>query len=150
MSLAAIMSRAPITVGEQETVADATAKLVSNRLVNLPVVDSQERYVGSFGLIDLFSLLVPRVALAGDLASNLRFANKSEQLKRKYQDVRNRPLSEVVNRNAPTLDPKFSEGEALRLFCRNHNSLPVVDRESGRLLGLVSCWDALRDIAGAP
>lgn len=144
------MSKSPITVREQESVSDAVLKLVSNHFTNLPVLDSQERYIGTFGIYDLLSLLVPRVALAGDLMSNLRFiADDPEELRRKYQDVRNRPVSEFVNRNAPTLDPDSPQVEAIRLFCRNHISLPVVDRKSGRLLGIVSCWDAVRSIVSA-
>ncbi|HEX3429295.1 MAG TPA: CBS domain-containing protein [Rhizomicrobium sp.] len=150
MSSAAVMSKSPITVREQESVSDAVLKLVSNHFTNLPVLDSQERYIGTFGIYDLLSLLVPRVALAGDLMSNLRFiADDPEELRRKYQDVRNRPVSEFVNRNAPTLDPDSPQVEAIRLFCRNHISLPVVDRKSGRLLGIVSCWDAVRSIVSA-
>jgi CBS domain-containing protein len=149
MSCTAIMSKAPITIGEEENVADAAAKLVSNHFTNLPVVDSQGQYIGMFGLYDLLSLLVPRLALAGDLMSNLRFiADDPEDLRRKYRDVRNRRVAEVANRNAPTLDPDSPEVEAIRLFCRNHISLPVVERESGRVIGIVSCWDAVRAILG--
>jgi len=149
MNCTAIMSKPPITIGEEESVADAAAKLVSNHFTNLPVVDSQERYIGMFGLYDFLSLLVPRVALAGDLMSNLRFiADDPEELRRKYRDVRSRRVAEVANRNAPTLDPDSPEVEAIRLFCRNHISLPVVDGESGRVIGIVSCWDAVRATLG--
>ena len=150
MSCTAIMNKSPITIGEDESVADAAAKLVTNHFTNLPVVDSQERYIGMFGLYDLVGLLVPRVALAGDLMSNLRFiADDSEDLRRRYRDVRSRRVSEVADRNSPTLDPESPEVEAIRLFCRNHISLPVVDRDSGRVIGIVSCWDAIRAILRA-
>ena len=150
MSCAAIMTKAPVTIRQEEGVAAAVAKLVSHQFTNLPVVDSGDRYVGMFGLYDLLSLLVPRVALAGDLMSNLRFlADDPEELRRKYHGVKSRPVSEVLSRNSPTLDPDASEVEAIRLFCRNHISLPVVDRDSGRVLGIVSCRDAIRAIAGA-
>ena len=150
MSSTAIMKTAPIIIREQESVADAAAKLVSNHFTNLLVVDGQERYVGMFGLHDLLSLLVPRVALAGDLMSNLRFiADDPEELRRRYRDIRNRRVGEVANRNAPALDPDSSEVEAIRLFCRNHISVPVVDRESGQVIGIVSCWDAIGAVVGA-
>lgn len=150
MSSTAVMTKAPITIGEQESVADATAKLVSHHFTNLPVVNAQERYVGMFGLYDLLSLLVPRVALAGDLMSNLRFiADDPEQLRRRYDEIKNWPVAKVADRNAPTLEPDSPEVSAVRLFCRNLVSLPVVDRESGRVIGIVSCWDAVRAILGS-
>src|SRR5437763_751580 len=150
MSCAEIMTREPVTIREQESVGDAAEKLVSNHVTNLPVVDAQNRYVAMFGLYDLLSLLVPRVALAGDLMSNLRFiADDPEELRRRYREVKSRPVSEVANRNAPTLDPDSPEVEAIRLFCRNHITLPVVDRDSRRVLGILSCWDAIRALAGS-
>lgn len=150
MSSATIMSKPPTTIGDHESVAEAVAKLVSNHFTNLPVVDAQERYVGMFGLYDLLSLLVPRVALAGDLMSNLRFiADDPEELRSRYRGIKEKRVGDVANRNAPTLDPDTSEAEAVRLFCRNHISLPVVDRESVRVVGIVSCWDAMRAIVGA-
>lgn len=149
MSCTAIMNKTPIILQEQENVADAASKLVSHDFTSLPVVDAQGRYVGMFGIYDLLSLLVPRVALAGDLMSNLRFiADDPEELRRRYAEVKNWRIAEVANRNAPTLDPDSPEVEAVRLFCRNHVSLPVVDRESGRVTGIVSCWDAIRAILG--
>lgn len=149
MSSTTIATKSSPSIGEQECVAEATAKLVSNHFTNLPVVDSEGRYVGMFGLYDLLSLLVPRVALAGDHMSNLRFiADDPEELRRKYSEVKNRRVADVANRKAPTLDPDWSEAEAIRLFCRNHTSLPVVDRNSGRVVGIVSCWDAIRGIVG--
>jgi len=151
MSSAAIMNTAPVTVRDQDTVSDAVATLVSNHLTNLPVVDSDDRYVGTFGIHDLLALLVPRVALAGDLMANLRFIDDDpKELRRKYGVVRDRPVSEFVNRNAPTLVAGSPGGEAVRLFCRNHVSLPVVDRASGRVLGTLSCWDTVRNILGEP
>lgn len=144
------MHKTPITIRESESVADAAAKLVSNHFTNLPVVDEQERYVGMFGLYDLLSLLVPRVALAGDFMSNLRFiADDPGDLRRRYGEIKNWRIAKVANRNAPTLDQDSPEVEAIRLFCRNHVSLPVVDRKSGRVLGIVSCWDSIRAIVGA-
>jgi CBS domain-containing protein len=150
MSCIAIMSKAPVIIREEESVADAAAKLVSNRFTSLPVVDSHDRYVGMFGLYDLLSLLVPRVALAGDLMENLRFIDDDpEVLKDRYRDVRDRRVGEVANRNAPTLGPDSPEVEAVRLFCRNHSSVAVVDGKSGHVLGVISWRDAMRAIMGA-
>src|SRR5690242_3980580 len=110
MSCTAIMTKAPVTLREQESVADAAAKLVSNHFTTLPVVDAEGRYAGMFGLYDLLGLLVPRVALAGDLMANLRFIpDDPEDLRRKYREVKNRPVAEVANRNAPKLDPDAPE-----------------------------------------
>ena len=151
MSSSAIMNKRPVTIRDDETVAGASGKLVSNHFTSLPVVDAQERYFGMFGLLDLLGLLVPRVALAGDLMSNLRFiADDPEDLRRRYDEIKDWRVAKVANRNVPTLDPDSSEVEAVRLFCRNHDSLPVVDSASGRIVGIVSCRDTVSAIIGQP
>jgi CBS domain-containing protein len=151
MSCAAIMTKTPLTIGADETVAAAAEKLVAHHCTNLPVVDANGRYAGMFGITDLLGLLVPRVALAGDLMANLRFIpDDPDELRRKFRDVKERRVSDVADRNGATLYPDSPEIEAIRLFCRNPASLPVVDRESGEVLGIVSCWDAIRSLAGMP
>lgn len=150
MNCIAIMTPDPITVREDESVGEAVGKLVTQHHTGLPVVDESGRYAGMFGLGDLLGLLVPRVALAGDLISNLRFiADDPEELRRRFDSVKNRRVREVANRNAVTLDPEASRIEALRLFCRNHDSLAVVEKQSGRVVGMVAPWDAIRALTRA-
>jgi CBS domain-containing protein len=145
------MTKAPLTISEDATVAEAAAKLIAHHYTNLPVVDAEGRYAGMFGICDLLGLLVPRVALAGNFMANLRFiSDDPEELRRKFQDIRHRRVGEVADRNAPTLDADAPEIEAIRLFCRNHSSLPVVVTESRMVVGIVSCWDAIRALAGTP
>jgi CBS domain-containing protein len=151
MSCAAIMTKAPLTIREDQSVGEAAEKLIAHHYSNLPVVDGQGRYTGTFGIYDLLSLLVPRIALAGNLMSNLRFINDDpEELRRKFREVKTRRVGDVADRNAPTLDPDDPEVEAIRLFCRNHSSLPVVEKDFGRVVGIISYWDTIRAIAGQP
>src|SRR5579862_4747935 len=118
MSSSAVMNKAPVTLREEETVATASTKLVSHHFTSLPVVDAQERYAGMFGLVELLSLLVPRVALAGDVTSNVRFiADDPDDLRRRYNDIKDWRIAKVANRNVPVLRADWTEVEAVRLFC---------------------------------
>ncbi|MGH6828053.1 MAG: CBS domain-containing protein [Rhizomicrobium sp.] len=151
MSCAAIMTKAPLTILEDTSVAEAAAKLIEHHYTNLPVVDAEGRYTGMFGIYDLLSLLVPRVALAGNLMSNLRFiSDDPEELRRKFQELKNLRVAEVADRNGAKLDPDSPEIEAIRLFCRSHSSLPVVEKGSGKVVGIVSYWDAIGALVGPP
>lgn len=151
MSCTAIMTKDPLTISEQETVAGAAAKLIAHHYTSLPVVDAGGRFVGMFGIYDLLGLLVPRVALAGNLISNLRFiTDDPEELRHRYDEVKSRPVSEVADRNAARLTPDAPEIEAIRLCCRSHTPIPVVEKESERVIGIISCWDTARAIAGTP
>lgn len=149
MDCAAIMSKDPICLRADETIAQAAAKLVSHQSVSLPVVDAEDCYFGMFGIYDLFSMLVPRVALAGNLSSNLRFVGDNpEDLRARYRAVKTRHVSEAADRKAVTLKPETPWIEAIKLVCQSHSSLAVIDTRSRKLMGIVSCWDAIRAIAG--
>jgi CBS domain-containing protein len=151
MSCTAIMTKAPPVIPAEETVAHATAKLIESHYISLPVVDADGRYAGMFGIHDLFGLLVPRVALAGDLTANLRFiAGDPGELRSRYDQIKHRRISEVADRNGARLDPDASETEAIRLCCRNRTPIPVVEKESGKVIGIISCWDAISALAGMP
>ena len=107
--------------------------------------------VGLFGIYDLLGLLVPRVAVIGNLLPNLRFmSDDAGELHKKFALLKNNPVKRAVNREAPSVHPDTPVVEALRLFCRSHMTIPVVERDSGRLVGMVSYWDAAAAIVGAP
>ena len=149
MTCGAIMTEAPLTAREDETVGDATRRLIESRYINLPVVDAESRLVGMFGIYDLFSLIIPRVALAGGLLPNLRFmGDDAEDLRQRFREIAPRKVGEVADRDARVLYPDTPQIEALRLFCQQHTTLAVVERDTRKLLGIVSYWDAVCTLTG--
>lgn len=149
MTCSLIMTANPHTVPDSETVGEAARILVQHRCNHLPVVDAQGIFIGMFGLYDLMNLLIPKVALAGGLVPNLRFmGDDPEALRARFRDVRSRAVSEVAERDIPVLHPDTPEIEALRLFCLERTTLPVVERGTKKLVGIVSYWDALRAVTG--
>ena len=149
MSCAMIMTRDPISVRESETIGRAAEQIIANRYINLPVVDAKGRLVGLFGVYDLLALLVPRVAVIGNLLPNLRFVGEDiGELHKKFAAVKNSPVKRAVNREAVRVHPDTPLAEAIRLFCRNHMTLPVVERDTNMLVGMISYWDAAQMIVG--
>lgn len=150
MNCAAIMTAKPAVLRESDSVAAAAEALVAGGCGDLPVVDGEGRFVGLFGIGDLLALVVPRVALAGDLKPNLRFVGDDpKELSKKFAAVKHKSTGECCNRQAVTLDPETPEIEAIRLVCRGHATLPVVDRGTRKLAGIVTCRDTVRAIARA-
>jgi CBS domain-containing protein len=144
-----MMTANPRTALESETVGEASRILVEHRYNNLPVVDADGKFIGMFGIYDLMGLLIPKVALAGGLMPNLRFmSDNPEELRAKFREVSSRPIGDVAERDMPVLYPDTPEIEALRLFCRERTTLPVVERETKKLVGIVSYWDAVRAVTG--
>lgn len=150
MLCAAIMTTTPPVVRDTDTIATAAQKLISKRYLGIPVVDKDGRYVGMFGADDLLGVVVPRVAIAGSVASNLRFVGDDpKELSARFRDLNQEPVGKIANRNAVVLSPDTPQIEAFRIFCRSRASLPVVDPETGKLVGLVSYWDVMGAITGA-
>ena len=144
------MIRAPIFLRESDTIGHAAKTIVEHRCISLPVIDEAERFVGLFGIFDLLALLVPRVAVIGNLLPNLQFlSDDDDQMRQKFQSLRDSPVKRAVNREAARVHPDTPLIEAIRLLCRSHLIIPVVESGSERLVGLISYWDAARYITGA-
>jgi CBS domain-containing protein len=144
MHCAAIMNANPLSVRDTQSVAEAAQFLIGHRQLSVPVVDRDGRYMGMFGTEDLLSLMVPRVAIAGNLAPNLRFVDDDPKaLSERYRQLKGRPVGEVADKSAIVLAPGTSQIDAFRLFCRNRAPLAVVEPESRKLVGMISYWDVM-------
>lgn len=149
MTCGAIMTANPLTAREDETVGEAAARLIAHRYINLPVVDGAGTFLGMFGIYDILSQVIPKVALAGGLLPNLRFmGDDAEELRKRFRDASGRKVGEVADRDARVVHPDTPQVEALRLFCEQHTTLAVVERGTRKLLGIVSYWDAVCALTG--
>jgi CBS domain-containing protein len=74
--------------------------------------------------------------------------NDAEDLRRRFPEVAARTVADVADRDARVLHPDTPQVEALRLFCEQHTTLAVVERDTRKLLGIVSYWDALCALTG--
>ena len=142
------MTPNPLSVRENETIGHAARQIIEHRYINLPVVDMTGRLIGLFGIYDLLALLVPRVAVIGNLLPNLRFVGDDiGDLHRKFAALKDNPVRRAVNREAVRVFTDTPLVEAIRLFCRNHTTLPVVERDTNLLVGMISYWDAAKLIS---
>jgi CBS domain-containing protein len=150
VTCASFMTPDPVTVREQDTIGRAAEVLVAGRFINLPVIAEGGRLVGLFGIYDLLALLVPRIAVVGDLLPNLRFVGDDVgELRQKFAEVRDSPVHRAMNREPVTVTTDTPIIEAVRLFCRSHMSIPVIEPGTRRLVGMISYWDAARAVMGA-
>jgi CBS-domain-containing membrane protein len=144
MRCADIMTANPLTVRDSDSIAAAAEKLIAHRQLNIPVVDADGCFAGMFGAEDLLGVVVPRVAIAGSLAANLRFvADDPRRLAERFGELKHRPVGGVADRNAVVLAPDTPQIEAFRIFCRNPAPLAVIDPQSRKLVGLVTYWDVM-------
>ena len=149
MTVRTFMTTNPVTLRADDTVGRAVEIMLKNRYLILPVVDGEGRYTGVFDMWDLLALLLPKAATLDHALPNLGFLGDDlPGLQRKLGEVSGQKIGPLARPDLPTIDPDMSPVEALLLFYRNRSSLPVVDEKSGKLVGVLSYWDALAAISG--
>lgn len=137
-----VLSKDVVAVTVADTVQDALAMMVENRVSALPVVTAKEVCVGILSATDL-------IALTRDLNDDLSQMQVGE-LNHQWlldqlaaQDFGRRRVDELMTDVIETVRPETTLIEAGRLMLRNRiHRLPVVDDE-GHLLGIVSTTDLL-------
>ncbi len=149
MTCAGIMTPAPRTLCGHDAIGAAADHLIRDQHINMPVVDGDGALIGLFGIYDLLALLVPRIAMVGDLIPNLRFMSDDMAVLRERLDaIRRLQVAQAMNKEPICVNPETPIVEAIRLFCRNHMTIPVVESRSKTLVGIISYWDVAKFLSG--
>ena len=151
MTAASVMNKEPLVLSLDDTVGDAVGHIIGHRYRNLPVVDGDGCYLGVFGVNCLLRLLLPKVATM-DIAAldSLDYMRAGlPDLKRRLDKVREYPVSEYLYTDIPVMRPDTALMEVLLTLFKFKASLPVVDEDSGRLVGMISYWEVLERIRAA-
>jgi CBS domain-containing protein len=149
MTARTLMNPDPMTLRPSDTVAVAAARILEHHLRHLPVVDAQGRYLGTFSIYSLLKLTLPQAVLDKHGLDNVSFVTEHvSDLARRLGGRRDEPVQnwlnihEVAHPNTPAMEIML-----LMLHGRT-TSVPVVDKESGKLEGIVSFWDVLEKLTG--
>lgn len=150
-----IMTSHPISIRQHETVEQALHLLMQHKLLALPIVEEDGRYIGMFLRSRLVAMLLPRIVQleeripeVGRLLEVGFLTDSIADVQNRFREVAGRPVSEYVQTDTPVLRPSTPIMNAVLFLYRARTYLPVVDEASGQLLGVVSTWDVLGRIAG--
>lgn len=149
MTVDHLMNPDPVTTSLDQTFAGALQTLLERRIRSLPVIDSAGAYRGMFDLYDIWELLLPRAAtLESKPVADLSFmAGSADELRRKLREAGPRPIAEFLNdEESPSIHPDTPVEEAILLLFRRNAVLPVIERKSRRLLGIVTPWEILNSL----
>ena len=155
MACQEIMKADPPVLLGTDTVGKALSLLLEKRYLALPVVDGQRRYLGLFAKSRLIGLMLPSIVALEDVLPKIAqmtdlayLSDDIDDLRARFDALRDRPVSDFVDREAPTLKPDSPIMEAVLLIFRTRNFVPVVDPASRRLVGMVSTWNILAKLEG--
>lgn len=151
MTCAEIMTPDPTTVRTDEPLSRAIAILRDNRYRSVPVVDSSGVMVGQFGIHALLRLIVPKAALMEGGVPNLAFINDDfVDLQRRLVEEREQPVGNFADQDFEVLHPDTALTHVTLSLYNCHNNLPVTDKETGKLVGIVSYWDIVGRLLEEP
>jgi CBS domain-containing protein len=135
-----VMTRNPITIDPEASLATAMAVMQTNEIRHLPVIDEGGALIGIITDRDLRSAAFSP-ALAEHLS--LRAQRRLRGLSQAFDDLR---VRDAMTWNVGTTHPEATlEHAALRMLEGRFGSLPVVD--GGKVVGILSERDLLRALA---
>ena len=147
---ASVMGQHPTVLKPTDTIRDAAACIMDNRYRNLPIVDDTGRFLGLFNINCLLRLVLPRAALMEEGLENVKFIQDSlKDLHERFRKVEGEPVSICLQTETTMVSPDMPLVETLLILYRTKSSIPVVEPGTGRLLGMISYWDAGNSILSA-
>lgn len=151
MTARLLMKERPIVLHRTATLRDAARLILEHRFRNVPVVDEAGRYLGVVSANRLLGMVLPRaVVIEGSGIESLPFVKDTlGDFRERWREVAGMPVTECLETDLETVTPDTSIAETLLSLYHNRTSLPVVEAETGLLVGMVSHWSAGAAIVGA-
>ncbi|MCO6411756.1 MAG: CBS domain-containing protein [Thiogranum sp.] len=142
MTASSVMDPNPTVLRPTDTIGTAAEYIMEHRCRRLPVVAADGRYQGVFGVDCLLRMVLPKAIVMEHGLEKAPFIRETlSDLHRRFLEVEKQPVSLCMGEEAETVAPDTPLIETLRILYHHRGSLPVVDPESGRLMGMISYWD---------
>lgn len=146
----------PVLTAEMP-IKECVGALLRHRVLSMSVVDAQGKYLGQFRKVLLLAALLPEIAVNDpdfDRITRMIDAGLLQDtmvdVRGRYAAISNDPVSLHLDPEAPVLRPEQPLVSAMFYLFHGHNFLPVVEKESGLLVGEVSAWHVLECITQTP
>lgn len=145
-----VMDPNPTVLRPEDKILTAANYIMDKRYRRLPVVDNAGRYQGVFGVNCLLKLVLPKAVVMEKGLQSARFINEDlSDLHRRFNEYADQPISVCMLKDVPVAHPDTPLLEALRILYETKASLPIIDKDSGRLVGDISYWDIGEKILSA-
>ena len=146
MTARTLMRSSLVKLRTTDSVAAAAQALLQHHLRHLPVVDEQGRYAGTFGIYSVLQLTLPTAVLMREGLDNVAFVTETaDDLAQRLGERGQEPVSQWLTRD-PVAHPDTPAMKIIQMMLHSHTSIPVVDRNSQRLEGMISSSDVLHTL----
>ena len=150
MNASEAMNPNPVTLSPTDTIECAANYIMKNRCRNLPVVDENFCYMGMFGVRSLLKQVIPKPVFMPQGLKNVSFIHESfEDLFLRFAEVKDQPISDWMNNEIKPVTPDTPLTETMMQLYKTQSSIPVVEKDSCKLLGMISYWEIGEKILAA-
>lgn len=137
------------TICPEQTVGEALEIFKSKNIRNVPVVDSDGKFVGLFGLQEVLLNLLPKAAIIEDGVENLSFVNGAAPgIAKRLRKIEKIQVKDLMNTEPHSIHCETSTIEALRIMARYGSPVVVTDRSTGLFKGFISRKSLLDNLYG--
>jgi len=137
-----VMDPAPVLLHPDDSIADVARKILARRYRSLAVVDEKNRFLGVVTVSILLKLVLPKAATMSQGLNHLTYVNVTlADLWERFAGVSDDRVGDHMQTNAIKVAPDTPLLEALLLIYKEKTNLPVVNRETGILEGMISYYD---------
>jgi CBS-domain-containing membrane protein len=150
MNAESVMDPNPTVLKSTDIISTAARYIMEHRYRNLPVVDEEGRYLGVFGVNCLVKLVLPKAAIMEQGLDSVSFMRETlKDLHERLRRVEHERISVCMNTDVATVRPDTPLVETLLILYRTKTSIPVVEPDSRRLVGMISYFDVGEKILAA-
>ncbi len=135
----AIMRPMKTSLHRDDPVHVAIDFMLEKHMGLVPVVDSEERFVGLISGDRLMRFMLPKhITMVRGLKRMGYLRESEEELRERLEDMGKSTIGEIMNIRAKVVYPDSPLVEAQKILSDTQFVVPVVDRDNGKLLGAIS------------
>ena len=145
MTASIFMDPKPTVLHSRDTIGTAAQKIMKVRYRSLPVIDDNGRFLGTVTVNCLLYLVLPKVATMQrkrDRLESMPYVSTTlEDLRRRLKKAIDYPVTICLKDNVTVVHPDTPIVETLLTMYHIRKNLPVVERDTRRLVGMISYYD---------
>ena len=144
MKVKEIMSKDVVSIKPEDNARDALSLLFKMQISGLPVIDDKRRLVGMFTEKDILSQILPSYL---EKIGRFVYEENPKSIKKKFQDLTNLPVSQLMRKDVITIDEEASLCEVARLMLTQKvRRIPVLDKNK-KVVGIIAREDIVKAYA---
>ena len=142
MTAELFMDSNPVVLRSTDKITTAAQQIMTHRYRSLPVVDNEDRFLGLLTVNCLLYLVLPKAATMAKGLDSMPYVRYGlDDLRDRLRGVLEQPVTICLKEDVMVVHPDTPTVETLLILYRARTGVPVVNKDTGRLVGVVSYYD---------